>query len=160
MAKRANGVSEFTRVGDTLTWAYGGNIPPVSYNLANIPEWDGACEFTKSMLVNGAKQKIADSMAIQDATVAEKAAAARETATNLTKLIWRGDRGSILATALQNLFPKKSAVEIADWMRGLDDEAIKALKGDSRVKAEILRIQEAKVDDSTREKVDSLLATL
>jgi hypothetical protein len=158
MAKRANGVSEFVLVNDVMNWNFGGKIVSVSYNLANVPEWPTLCEFTKNLIRNGAKQKIADSMAIQNATVEEKAAAARETALNLTKLIYRGDRGSMLATALQSLYPTKSAEFIADWMRGLSDEEVKDLKNDPRIKAEILKIQESRVDDATKKKVDGILA--
>jgi hypothetical protein len=160
MAKRQNGVSEYALVRDEMTWTFGGNVAAVTYNLGNIPEWNSLCEFTKTMLRNGAKQKIADSMAIQGASVAEKAAAARETALNLTQLIWRGDRGSLLASALQLMYPHRTAQEIADYMRGLDDEEIKNLKKDSRVVEAMNKVRAERVSPETVEAVDVILAGL
>lgn len=140
MAIRANGVSEFTRSGSVMTWAYGGNIAPVVYDLASNPDWAKVSEFTQAQIANGSKQKIGDSMAMKDATVEEKAAAARQTAEQLTNLIWIGERISMLSEALQRMF-NKSPAEVAEVLKGLSKEERAKLEKDETVVKTIGKIR-------------------
>jgi hypothetical protein len=141
MAKRANGVASFTLVGNTMTWTYGDGIAPTVFDLGSNPEYPGMSEFSQSVYRNGIKQKIGDAAAIQDASVAEKAAAQRDVAAQLATLEWSGERSTLLATALQRLYPKSTPAEIANTIKGCNKAELRGLENDLNVIQEIAKIR-------------------
>ena len=101
MAKRANGVCEFVRVGDVMTWTYGDGIADVRYDMASNPDYANMSAFSQAVYANGAKQKIADSMAGPTGmTFTAKADCARAIADNLTQLVYNGERVDLLFEAM------------------------------------------------------------
>lgn len=140
MAIRQNGVSEFTRSGSIMTWAYAGDVQPTTFDMASNPQWVDFSDFTRDVYANGIKQKIGDAAAIKDATVAEKAAEQRRVAEQLTNLIWIGERISMLSEALQRMF-NKSAAEVAVVLKELTKEERAKLEKDEGVVKTIAKIQ-------------------
>ena len=141
MAKRANGVSEFSRVGLVMTWTYGGDVAPTVFDMASNPAVASFDEFTLAVYANGCKQKIGDAAAIENATVAEKALAQRDVAAQLVARQWSGERSSLFAEALQRLYPKSSAAEIANTIKGMTKPERRAVENDLNVIKMVATIQ-------------------
>lgn len=140
MAIRQNGICEFTRDGNKLSYRFRAGIAPVTFDMESNPVVEDFDEFTWSVYFNGVKQKLGDSMALKDATDQQKRDSLAETAALLTQRIWSGERSSLLSEALQNLY-KKSASEIGAFLRGLSAEEKTKVARDPAVATEIARLQ-------------------
>lgn len=140
MAIRQNGISEFTRAGSVMTWTYGGDVAPTTFDMASNPQWAEFSDFSRDVYANGIKQKIGDAAAIKDATVAEKAAEQARVAAQLTAQIWIGERMSMLSEALQRMFGK-TAAEVAAVLKDLTKEERAKLEKDEAVVKTIAKIQ-------------------
>lgn len=136
---RANGIAAFSLVGTVQFWDFE-DLGEVQFDLATIPEWYDTCEFTRCVLRNGSKQKIADAAA-GPKTRAAKFAAMTETAKNLATQIWIGDRTTLLETALLELYPSKTEEEIREFVKALADEEKKEMEREKAVAAKIAEIR-------------------
>jgi len=127
---RANGIAEFSFAPDTgtLNWDFSAHgLEAVSYT---IPKWSKYSDFIRAALVNGFKQKIADSGALSDATVAEKREAMHDCAENLRAEIWNAPRESgntLLFRAACQLNPGKTPAEIKAKLEAMPAKLKRAL---------------------------------
>lgn len=134
MAKRANGIAEFSLVGTVMTWTYGGEIAATTLELTSNPEFAGMSPFSQSVYRNGIKQKVGDAGALPSgATVAEKATAQREMADQLTRLEYAGSGSSVTLEALARAYPTTTPAQIAAGWKSATKAERAAIERDPRI---------------------------